>query len=69
MIFLGIPNDYIAGCLFIEQKYLEVDKQQQQPRAIFHHKTCATDSGNMEFVFEICFRAVLEQNLGRLGYS
>jgi len=64
---LGPPNDYTAGCAFIEQMYKAVNKQEL--RACFVHKTCATDTRDMDVVFNVCFGIILERNIAVLGYD
>jgi GTPase SAR1 family protein len=59
-------NTYEDASNFIRKKFLEVNKQ---PRDIFAHLTCATDTKNVERVFDACKRVILKRNLEKLGLA
>jgi len=60
----GGVNDYEPALKYIEQKFLS---QNQQKKLIFTHSTCATDTKNIEKVFEACRAVILKENLDKLG--
>jgi len=53
-------------CEYIKQKFLDVNKQDKM---VFCHLTCATDTQNVERVFEACKLVILKGNLEKLGLS
>lgn len=57
--------DYSEGTRFIEQMF---NKQKTSPdKIIYVHKTCATDTKNIEFVLDACFDILLAKSLARTG--
>jgi len=58
------PNTYGPALKYIEDKFLE---QNKQSKLVFTHPTCATDTKNVEKVFEACRAVILKENLDRLG--
>jgi len=55
-----------ASADFIRQRFLDVNKQDKM---VFAHYTCATDTQNVERVFEACKLVILKGNLEKLGLS
>jgi len=61
--------DYEGGDAFepalkyIEDKFLE---QNKQPKLVFTHATCATDTNNVHKVFDACRLVILKENLEKL---
>jgi hypothetical protein len=52
---------------YIRSKFLE---QNHSPgKLVFSHITCATDTGNVQRVFEACQIVILEENLKRIGLN
>jgi hypothetical protein len=49
---------------FIESKFLATNKT---TKLIFAHCTCATDTTNVERVFEACKAAILNVNINQMG--
>jgi len=60
----GRPGDYDHAIKYIEDKFLE---QNKQPKLVFTHPTCATDTKNVERVFDACRLVILKENLEKLG--
>jgi len=59
-------NSFDDAAKFIEEKFLE---QNNQPKLIFTHLTCATDTKNVQKVFDACRLVILKENLEKLGLS
>jgi len=59
-------DSYEECCEYIKQKFLDVNKQDKM---VFCHLTCATDTQNVERVFEACKLVILKGNLEKLGLS
>jgi len=51
---------------YIKDRFLEVNKQDKM---VFAHLTCATDTTNVEKVFDACKLVILKGNLEKLGLS
>jgi GTPase SAR1 family protein len=51
---------------YIKAKFVEVNKLEKM---VFCHLTCATDTGQVERVFEACKLVILKGNLEKLGLS
>jgi GTPase SAR1 family protein len=60
------PDTYEAALKYIEEKFLE---QNKQPKLVFPHPTCATDTRNVEKVFDACRLVILKENLEKLGLT
>jgi len=60
-------NKFEDAAGFLEKKYLAINATPD--RMIFSHFTCATDTTNVEKVFQACKQTILDQNLKRLGLS
>jgi len=60
------PDSYEPALKYIEDKFLE---QNKQPKLVFTHPTCATDTRNVEKVFDACRLVILKENLEKLGLS
>lgn len=43
-------------------------KQYTSGPQLYHHVTCATDTGNVEHVFNACREVILEQNMAGSGF-
>lgn len=63
--FQGDPNNQEEAAQHIEQLF--VDRCHVPNKDIFTHLTCATDTGNVQRVFEICKLRILEDNLAGVG--
>jgi len=64
--YSGKPNNYEDGVSFFLEKFLGVNKKPD--REVFHHVTCATDTSNIQFVFNTCKEIILQQNLNDSGF-
>jgi len=61
----GPANDYDAGWKFIRDKFL--DLRQDSNKEIYVHLTCATDDGNVKFVFSSVRDIVVQKALRKTG--
>ena len=64
--YSGKPNDYEDGVSYFLEKFLQVNKKPE--REVYHHVTCATDTSNIQFVFNTCKEIILQQNLNDSGF-
>jgi hypothetical protein len=64
--FPGAEGNAQEAGEFIKRKFLEQNKQN---KLIFTHMTQATDTSNVQRVFEACRIVILQENLKRLGLS
>jgi GTPase SAR1 family protein len=64
-LFEGNEFDFDQTTKWIEKQFQTVNKTAS--RTIFVHMTCATDTKNVERVFEAAKKAILEKNVGELG--
>jgi len=62
----GSKEYYAAGCKFFLDKFLAVNTNDE--RVIYHHITCATDSQNVQVVFNACKDIILRGNLKDSGF-
>lgn len=60
------PNDFDHATDFIKDKFLSVNRQD---KLIFPHFTTATDTENVERVFDACRIAILKINMNQYGYE
>lgn len=63
--FEGDTSDYEIPALHIQSKFVE--RCSMPNKDIFSHLTCATDTGNVKRVFEVCKLRILEDNLAGVG--
>lgn len=61
-------NSFDDAAKFLEQKFLEQTKN-DQGKLVFPYLTCATDTGNVQKVFDACKIVILKKNLTSLGLS
>jgi len=59
-------DTFDASADFIRQRFLDVNKQDKM---VFAHYTCATDTQNVERVFEACKLVILKGNLEKIGLA
>jgi hypothetical protein len=64
--FNGGIGDYDKGVKYFLSKFLAV--RQQKEKEIYHHVTCATDSKNVQVVFNACKDIILKQNIRGSGF-
>jgi GTPase SAR1 family protein len=60
-------NSLLDGAKYIEDRFVEVNEDKK--RMIFPHLTCATDTQNVQKVFDACKVTILSNNLMRLGLT
>jgi len=67
--FAGNPNDFDECCQYFVKKFSAINRMKKKD--IFFHITCATDTKNIEFVFNVCKEVILRKNLsdGFMGFS
>jgi len=66
--YAGAPNDYQDGCDYFTKKFLERNKADASEKEIYHHITCATDTKNVEVVFNACKDIILKNNMKSSGF-
>jgi len=64
--YSGRPNDFDDGVQYFIHKFTSVNRNKKKD--IFFHVTCATDTGNIQFVFNSCKEIILKQNLADNGF-
>mmetsp|Transcript_7152 Transcript_7152/g.14882 ORF Transcript_7152/g.14882 Transcript_7152/m.14882 type:complete len:362 (+) Transcript_7152:77-1162(+) len=63
---LGDPDYYKIGVDYFLTKFIGVNENED--RIIYHHITCATDSQNVQVVFNACKDIILRGNLKDSGF-
>ena len=58
---IGPKHDHIQAREFIAKMYINVN--QQRSADIYPHFTCATDTENIRFVFEVVRNHILQQHI------
>ncbi len=58
-------NDYKSCCAFVEEEFK--DRLEAKARQIFVYHTVATDTSNIDSVFEAAIDHVVNSNLGKAG--
>mmetsp|Transcript_25736 Transcript_25736/g.28062 ORF Transcript_25736/g.28062 Transcript_25736/m.28062 type:complete len:358 (-) Transcript_25736:452-1525(-) len=66
--YTGKDGDYEAGVQYFVDKFLAKNKSGSD-RQIYHHVTCATDTKNVQIVFNACKDIVLRQNIKHSVFS
>lgn len=64
--YAGTPHSYDEGIQYFLTKFVALNKNTEKD--IFHHVTCATDTTNIQFVFNACKEIILKQNLEENGF-
>nr|AAL11437.1 G-protein alpha subunit 1 [Phytophthora palmivora] len=64
--FPGGIGDYELGVQYFLGKFMEMNRQPE--KEIYHHVTCATDSQNVQVVFNACKDITLKQNIKGSGF-
>lgn len=59
-------NSFEEASNYIRDRFVEVNRQTKD---IFPHLTCATDTNNVERVFEACKKIILKKSLDKLGLT
>ena len=62
-------NTYNDAGAFIQWKFEQLNRTtgQSQPKAIYTHFTCATDTSNIQFVFDAVTDMIIKSNLAEVG--
>ena len=60
------PYAYDDGVKYFLNKFLQLNRQKDKD--IYHHVTCATDTKNIEVVFNACKDIILKANLEASGF-
>jgi len=63
----GGDDNFKNACKFWEDKFK--GKAKDKEKSIFSHVTCATDTGNVKFVFNAVIAIILEHNLKSSGLA
>lgn len=66
--FTGADKDAAAGIAYFLNKFMSKNKGGAD-KQIYHHVTCATDTHNVQVVFNSCKDTVLRQNIQNSGFS
>lgn len=64
--YTGKAGNYDQAIKYIEDRFLA---QNTTPRLVFTHPTCATDTKNVERVFDACRMVILKESLSKLGFN
>lgn len=64
-IFLG-PNTFEDAACYIRMKFESLNKRKDQ-KEIYTHFTCATDTNNVQFVFDAVTDVIIKNNLKDCG--
>lgn len=64
--YKGEPKDYDAGVNFFLAKFLARNNAGSS-HPVFHHVTCATDTRNIQIVFNACKDTIMRDNMKRSG--
>ncbi|SMN00646.1 hypothetical protein SPONL_1418 [uncultured Candidatus Thioglobus sp.] len=60
------PNSYDDAKNYIKDKF-DLLNQQSQKKEIYSHFTCATDTGNIRFVFDAVTDVIVRKHLRDVG--
>lgn len=63
--FLG-HNSYEEAARYIQMKFESLNKRKDQ-KEIYTHFTCATDTNNVQFVFDAVSDVIIKNNLKASG--
>ncbi|XP_030222750.1 guanine nucleotide-binding protein G(o) subunit alpha isoform X1 [Gadus morhua] len=61
------PNNYLKGIEYIRQEYEKKNKPGN--KEVYSHVTCATDTGNIQFVFDAVTEVIVYQNIATCGLN
>ena len=65
-LFAG-PSEFEAASDYIKEEFKLVNRNSQ--REIYVHKTCATDTENIQFVFDAVSDVIIAINLAKSGLT
>ena len=60
------PNTFVEASNFIKQRFEDLNKKKES-KEIYSHLTCATDTTNIEFVFDVVTDVIIKNNLRECG--
>jgi hypothetical protein len=63
--FAGQRRNYDDGVAYFTQKFID---QAPATADVYHHCTCAMDTGNVEVVFNACKEVIMKQNMAGSGF-
>lgn len=63
--FIG-PNTFEDAACYIRMKFESLNKRKDQ-KEIYTHFTCATDTNNVQFVFDAVTDVIIKNNLKDCG--
>lgn len=63
--FMGRQGSFENGIQYFIDKFLACNCNESKD--IYYHITCATDTNNIEFVWESCRTIILEESLKKSG--
>lgn len=61
------PNTYVEGISFITSQFKSKNKSPN--KEVYSHVTCATDTNNMQFVFDAASDVIITDSLRRSGLA
>ena len=64
-LFAG-ANNYEEAAAYIQMKFESLNKRRDQ-KEIYTHFTCATDTSNIQFVFDAVTDVIIKNNLKEIG--
>lgn len=59
----GADHDYDASVQYLVHRFLRLNHRQNDAQQIYYHVTCATDTHNIQVVFNACKDIVLRDNI------
>lgn len=66
-VFLSAgPNQYQPSVNYIRDMFVQLNKNPER-KTVYTHSTCATDTGNIEFVFNSVTNVIISEHLRDSG--
>ena len=65
LLFTG-RNTYQDGVNFIRQKFVNLNRNPSR-KTVYTHVTCATDTHNIQYVFQSCTEIIIQEHLREAG--
>lgn len=60
------PNTFVEASNFIKQKFEDLNRK-KDTKEVYSHLTCATDTTNIQFVFDVVTDVIIKNNLRECG--
>ena len=60
------PNTYEAAIEYIQEKFESLNKE-THTKEVYSHLTCAIDSKNIQWVFDVTTDVIIKHNLNECG--